>query len=404
MGKVLVLDGHSSAALAFTRSLGCAGHWVAVGSNRGIFAAAALSRYCRSKFEYVPSTESMSAFVEAVLAFAIQHNIEVIFPVTDWTTLPLSAHRTRFPESCRLALPSHSALELASDKYRTVELARSLRVPTPQTWLIQSSRDLGALPKLNFPIVVKDRSSVRWLGDRAVFGSVSYAYSVSDLAARVRQRLQEAGDVLVQEFVTGVGVGFSGFACGTEIGLPFQWRRLREVDPRGSGSSLREAVALDPDVSEFSRKLILHSGFQGIAMVEFKQVPSRKPVLMEINGRPWGSIQLPIAAGIDYPRFLIDWILQGSLPPSAVRYRTGIQCRRMVGDLTHLENLRRGKPPEWPIPYPNFWSSLAKIAMPWYPGLRYDDLSISDPKPGWSGISHWFRTRLRKKASSSKLH
>jgi predicted ATP-grasp superfamily ATP-dependent carboligase len=397
VAKVLVLDGHSAAALAFTRSLGRAGHWVAVGSNRGIFAAAALSRYCRCKLEYPPSTESMPAFAAAVLAFATLQEIEVIFPITDWTTFPLSAHREQFPDACRLALPSHSALELAGDKYRTIELARSLGVPTPRTWLIQSPRDLEALPHLSFPIVVKDRASVRWLEDRAVFGSVSYAYSTSDLEARVKHRLQDAGDVLVQEFVTGAGVGFSAFACDGEIRLPFQWKRLREVDPRGSGSSLRVAVALDPDIFEFSRRLISSTGFEGIAMVEFKKVPSGKPVLMEINGRPWGSIQLPIAAGIDYPRFLTNWILHGSLPPSEMSYSRGIQCRRIVGDLTHLENLRRGKPAEWPLPYPNFWVSLAKMAVPWYPGLRYDDLSFTDPKPGWASISQWFRTRLCKK-------
>ena len=397
MAKVLVLDGHSAAALAFTRSLGRAGHWVAVGSNRGMFAAATLSRYCRVKFEYPPSTESMSAFVQAVRDFVIREKIDAVFPITDWTTLPLSAHRGDFPDSCRLALPPHDALDLAGDKYRTIELAHSLGVPTPQTWLIQSPRDLETLPQLSLPIVVKDRYSVRWLGDRAVFGSVAYAYSRPDLEARVQRRLQEAGDVLVQKFVKGVGIGFSAFVCNGEVRLPFAWKRLREVDPRGSGSSLRESVDLDPDLSEFSRKLILSTGFQGIAMVEFKKAPAEKPVLMEINGRPWGSIQLPIASGIDYPCFLADWILEGTLPPPEFNYKRGIQCRRLVGDLTHLENLRRGKPAEWPLPYPNFWLSLLKMAVPWYPGLRYDDISLSDPEPGWAGISQWFSARLSKK-------
>jgi predicted ATP-grasp superfamily ATP-dependent carboligase len=397
VAKVLVLDGHSAAALAFTRSLGRAGHWVAVGSSRGMFAAAALSRYCRCKWEYPSSTESLRAFVEAVLAFTVRHQIQVVFPITDWTTLPLSRHRERFPDTCRVALPAHSALELAGDKYRTIELARSLGLSIPRTWLIQSPADLEGLSELSFPMVVKDRASVRWLGDRAVFGSVSYAYSAADLGARVNHRWREAGDVLVQEFVMGAGVGFSCFACDGEIRLPFQWRRLREVDPRGSGSSLRQAVALDPHIFDFSKKLILSSGFQGIAMVEFKEPASAEPVLMEINGRPWGSIQLPIAAGIDYPRFLADWIIDGSLPPSELSYKTGIQCRRVVGDLTHLENLRRGKPSEWPLPYPNFWSSMAKMALPWYPGLRYDDLSFTDPRPGCAGISEWFRIRWRKR-------
>lgn len=396
MAKVLVLDGHSAATLAFTRSLGRAGHWVAVGCNRGMFAPAVLSRYCRRKLEYPSSTDSMQAFTAAVLDFVAREQIEIVFPITDWTTFPLSCQRERFPTSCRLALPSHGALELASDKYRTVELARSLNVPVPRTWLIKSSSELASLPELSFPIVVKDRCSARWMGDHAVFGAVTYAYSATELHERVQQRLQDAGDVLVQEFVSGSGVGFSCFAIGEDIRLPFQWVRLREVDPRGSGSSLREAVSLDAEVLEFSRKLIGRTGFQGIAMVEFKKALSGQPILMEINGRPWGSIQLAIAAGIDYPRLLTEWILHWKLPTAAGSYKRGIECRRLVGDLTHLENLRRGKPPEWPVAYPNFWSSLIKMAIPWYPGLHYDDLSFTDPKPGFAGIAHWFQTRLRK--------
>ncbi len=118
---------------------------------------------------------------------------------------------------------------------------------------------------------------------------------------------------------------------------------------------------------------------------------------MEINGRPWGSIQLPITAGIDYPLFLMNWIREGTLPPPAINYRTGIQCRRLVGDLSHLENLRHGKPSEWPGTYPNFWVSMAKLAVPWYPGLRYDDISFDDPRPGWAGVAEWFRMRLGKR-------
>lgn len=339
----------------------------------------------------------MQAFTATVLDFVSRNEIELVFPITDWTTFPLSCQRETFPPTCRLALPSHGALELASDKYRTVEMARSLDIPVPRTWLIRSPSDLQTLPEMSFPIVVKDRNSARWTGDHAVFGSVAYAYSPADLRERVQLRLRDTGDVLVQEFVMGSGVGFSCFAFDHDIRLPFQWLRLREVDPRGSGSSLRKSVPLDSQVFQFSQKLIDRTGFHGIAMVEFKQTISGQPVLMEINGRPWGSIQLAIASGIDYPRLLADWILEGKLPPAKVDYQRGIECRRMIGDLTHLENLRRGKPPEWPLPYPGFWSSLIKIGVPWYPGLRYDDLSITDPKPGLAGLGHWFGTRLAKK-------
>jgi predicted ATP-grasp superfamily ATP-dependent carboligase len=398
LARILVLDGHAAAALAFTRSLARAGHWVAVGANRGIFAAAKLSKYCRLSFEYAVSTDDTAAFASNIAEFAAKNKIELIIPVTDWTTLPMSRHRQQVESICPVVLPSAEALELASDKYRTVELARSIGIPVPATWLISSSSDLKALPNIGFPAVVKDRASVRFVENTIVFGSVSYAYSREDLFAKVNERLRVAGDVLVQEFVTGTGIGFSCFSLDAETRAPFQWQRVRETDPRGSGSSARKSIPLDPDISEFSHALITQAGFTGIAMVEYKrEVRTRRPVLMEINGRPWGSIQLAIASGIDYPRYIADWWLSKTKPPKSVAFKAGITCRRMAGELTHLENLMRGTPAGWPVPYPNFWSSLVKIGVPWYPGLRYDEIAGGDLRPGIAEIANWFRIRLKRR-------
>jgi predicted ATP-grasp superfamily ATP-dependent carboligase len=394
-----VLDGHSAAALAFTRSLGRAGHWVSVGANREIFAAAALSRYCRLSFEYPVSTDDASAFSDAVLDFVRKHKIDLILPMTDWTTLPMSRYRGKFEGVSKIALPSHATLELASDKYATVQLAQRLNIPTPPTSLIRSIQDLDRLSELGFPLVVKDRSSARWVGERAVLGSVSYAYSCEDLHQKVEQRLSEAGDVLVQGFAPGLGVGFSCLASDGKIFIPFQWERIRETDPRGSGSSSRKSVPLDPQIVDFSTRLILESGYQGIVMVEYKKaLNTGEPILMEINGRPWGSIALPIACGIDYPHYFVDWCLEDKLPPQEIKYKN-IVCRRMVGELGHLDNVRRGKPPGWPLPYPDFWTTLAKVAMPWYPGVRFDDVWLSDLRPGVAGVSNWLSGKIKKKSA-----
>ncbi len=401
LAKVLILDGHSPAALAFARSLGRSGDWVAVGSNRGISAPAAYSRYCQKSFEYPISTDDATAFVRAVLDFVQTQKIELVVPMTDWTNFPLSQYRDQFAGICRLAVPSHSALELAADKYRTIQLAQSLHIPSPDTWLIRSLQEFDILSELNFPVVVKDRSSARWLDNRAVFGSVSYPYSKDELRRHVERRLELAGDVLLQRFVTGAGIGFSCVASNGKTFLPFQWLRIREADPRGSGSSSRKSTALDPDIHDYGSKLITQAGFEGMAMVEFKRDPiTGQPILMEINGRPWGSLQLPIASGIDYPHYLVDWCLHGALPPEEIAYQPGITCRRLVGELSHLENLRRGKPPNWPAAYPNFWTSLAKIVVPWYPGVCYEELSLADPRPGWVALYHWFSSRLRRKKQS----
>jgi len=398
MARVLVLDGHSSAALAFTRSLGRAGYWVAVGFNRGEFAPAALSRYCQQSIQYPVPTADPLSFIEFVADFVRLNAIELVLPMTDWTTFPLVRERARIRGFARLAAPNLDVLETVSDKYATIALARELNIPVPETLLAHSVNDLEAAKRWTFPAVVKDRSSVRWLGDKTVFGSASYAYSWNDLVAMVQQRLERAGDVLVQEFVHGVGVGFSSFAVGGTACLPFQWERVREGDPCGGASTARKSVPLDAQVFEFGRDLMIRSGFQGIAMVEFKRDPATgRLCLMEINGRPWGSLQLAVEAGIDYPRHVVEWHLHGTKPPVRARYKTNITCRRVVGDLNHLARVRKGRPPGWPGAYPGFWSTLVKISVPWYPGLRYEDLYVRDLRPGLAELFQWFRLRLGRR-------
>ena len=395
MARILVLDGHSAAALSVTRSAGLAGHWVAVGANQGAFAAAKLSRYCRLAFDYPVSTSEPLAFTNSVLEFVRDNKIDLVIPVTDWTVGPLSAERDRFGGRCKLAIPSHAAVEFASDKLRTVQLAQQLGIQVPKTKLLKSPMDVASCREFDFPAVVKDRFSVRWIEQRAVFGSVSYAYSQQDLETKASDRLQKAGDVLIQEFVGGQGIGFSCFVVGGQFFLPFQWLRVREVDPRGSASSARKSISLDEDLVHRSTQLIAAMGFEGIAMVEYKRTAAGRLVLMEINGRPWGSIGLPYASGIDYARYLIDWCLQGTLPPQKIEYRENMLCRRAVGELTHLNNVRSGGPANWPGNYPKFWPTLFRMALPWRPGMCYDDLWVSDLRPGIAGLRNWFQVRAK---------
>ncbi|MGO9269594.1 MAG: ATP-grasp domain-containing protein [Terriglobia bacterium] len=397
MPRVLVLDGHCSAGLAFTRSLGRAGYLVAVGSNRGVLAPATLSRYCRLSFEYPVSTDEPANFAEAVLRFVREQRIDLIAPMTDWTTFPLVQRQKQFRGLARLAAPSLAALEITSDKYRTIALARELNVPVPETLLVRCIDDLAPARGWPYPIVVKDRFSVRWLADKAVFGSASYAHSWDDLLSKVRQRLERLGDVLVQAFVGGVGVGFSCFALEGKAYLPFQWQRIREEDPQGGASSARKSVALDSQVFEFGCNLMVRSGFQGIGMVEFKRDPATARLhLMEINGRPWGSLQLAVESGIDYPRHVAAWFLQGERPPAQIEYKQRITCRRIAGDLDHLARVRKGRPAGWPSAYPSFWSTLIKVSIPWYPGLRYEDLYWRDLRPGLATLSRWFDFRFKR--------
>ena len=164
------------------------------------------------------SYEDASGFVETVLQFARKNEIDLIIPVTDFTIAPLSKNRHQFQGVSRLALGPHAAIELAADKFRTICLARDLQIPVPETVFVSSTEDVGrAVANWDFPVVVKDRFSVRWKGNRAVPGTVAYAYSTEDLKKKAEHRLKEAGNVLIQRFVQGAGVGFSCLAAEANV-------------------------------------------------------------------------------------------------------------------------------------------------------------------------------------------
>jgi predicted ATP-grasp superfamily ATP-dependent carboligase len=315
--------------------------------------------------------------------------------MTDATTWPLASRPERFAGWTRLGAPDRVAVERSSDKLWAATTAAECGIPAPPTLLARSIDDLDAARDWGFPLVVKDRFSIRWHGEVGREGAVRFAFNREELVALVERRLTGVGDVLVQRFTPGVGIGFSGLVADGRVLLPFQWRRVREKDPRGSGSSARCSVPLDPRVLEFSTSLLDRSGFRGLAMVEFKQDPATGDLsLMEINGRPWGSLQLPIYCGLDYPRHLVDWLLDDRPPPERIDYKVGIMARWLAADLVHLENLWNGPPPGWPVPYPRFWKSVLSVALPWYPGLKYDDFAANDVRPGMAGLGRWCRRHL----------
>ena len=397
MSRILILDGQSGAALAFTRSLGRSGHQLFVGADRNSFPLACYSRYCDGRFRYSPAPQHPHSFAEEILEFCAREEIELVIPMTDWTMVPISRVRNRFPTNCVVALPPGAAMVAASDKFHTVELARSLGIPVPRTVLVSSVDELENLRDLVFPVVVKDRFSIRWTDRGGVAGTVRFAYDRDELARIVAQRLGTVEDVLLQEFINGTGLGFSGFVLPNKVRVPFEWLRIREINPCGSASSARRSVDLQDDILMGSEKLLLALGFRGLAMVEFKrEAATGRAVFMEVNGRPWGSMQLSVASGIDYPEYLVRSCLENELPPEHMNYKVGFTCRWLLGDLIHLRNVLAGPPPGWPGMFPGRFSTVLNLAGPWYPGLSYDDFAAGDAKPGVAALANWFRERLWK--------
>lgn len=390
--NILVTDGSSRAALAITRSLGQQGHVVFVGDTleRSL---AACSRFCRTGVRYPDPRKDSTAFIDAVVAIIERYEIRVVLPVTDVCVLPISEHRKRFTGKSIVPLATHEALELAADKRRLMELAVSLGVSVPKSTILENSGTTWRTEGSNLPIVIKPSRSRIPVDLGYMATSVDYAFSASELERKLVALNPRAFPVLLQERVIGPGIGlFYCYDNGRCI-ASFAHRRLREKPPSGGVSVMRESVAPHPEAERFGRMLLDHLCWHGVAMVEFKlDERDQTPKLMEINGRFWGSLQLAIDAGVDFPALLAAVAMQQQVTP-ITQFRTGVRSRWLLGELDLLLMFLSKPCSELKLPdgHPSRFRSILQILNPFYRDQHFEVLRLQDMRPWFYEAACWLK-------------
>lgn len=336
--NILVTDGENRSALAVTRSLGRQGYNVFV-SGKDAGNISACSKFCRKAFKVPDPMNNRSYYSAAVAEIVTRNNIDVIFPMTEQSVYCLNKARKLFGKSVVVACASSGKMEQVSNKYRLFQMAEKLGVAIPNTIFIADFHDFTAkratIPA--FPVVVKPAFSKIEVGVKIFSAGVMYAADQRELDFLYETKPVLRFPSLIQELIVGEGTGlFTLFDHDHHLAL-FSHQRLLEKPPSGGVSVLSESVRLDDEMIEAARKLLAEVGWEGIAMVEFKRdVRDGRAKLMEINGRFWGSLQLAVSSGVNFPVLCLDYYL-GRKPVSvATDYTVGHRLKWVFGMLDHL--------------------------------------------------------------------
>lgn len=400
--RILVLDGNQNQAVAAVRSLAQAGHTVLAGESSS-WSKAGCSRSASGTFQYPSPQTETEAFVRRISEIAREQAGTLVMPMTEATTLPLSAHRSGLAAAgARFVLPAHPDLMRAFDKEQTTRLAASLGIRIPETHLLSSVADAEqAVRSVRFPVVLKPRSSeeLSSQGKVRTAGRPQYASNETEFLAAYRDISARCSAVLAQEYVDGEGAGYFALMRHGELRAEFAHRRIRDVYPTGSGSAVRVSVAPDPEIREPALAILKALNWHGVAMVEFRWKKGEKPVFMEVNGRFWHSLPLACYAGVDFPALLAQMSEQGDVNP-VLNYRVGVRCRWFLGDFRHLVEVWRGAPKGYPGVYPSRWRTLAAVLTP-VPGTVHDLFSWRDPLPEFADWLH-FSQRVFKRSGAQK--
>ena len=393
MASVLVTDGQERAALAAVRSLGRSGHTAHVVSpRRGSLAGA--SRYARSEASIPNPLHDQTGFVADLSQIVRRRQIEVVLPISEASLLAVLGRQEALEGVC-IPFPPHDTVARACDKVVVLETARSLGIRIPSHHLLTAPTGVTELDAvgIDFPVVVKPSRSVAKGDGRWMKLQVGYANTPTSLRLILDGLPLSSYPVLLQQRIVGPGIGVFLLVWEGELLASFAHERLREKPPSGGVSVYRKSIAADPILVERSRALLESLGWHGVAMVEYK-VDQRTgtPYLMEINPRFWGSLQLAIDAGVDFPALLVAAALQR--PVQAVRaYRPGVHSRWWWGDVDHLlARLRYSKRRlELPDDAPGRWRALLDFLIAFRPKTRAEILRLRDPMPFVRETLQWFR-------------
>jgi predicted ATP-grasp superfamily ATP-dependent carboligase len=386
--RVLVTDGDNRAALAVTRSLGRAGHEVIV-AEKHTPSLAQTSRYCHHGVTYPDPVSPTDDFIKALSQIVREQRIDVLVPVADITTFLVTRNRDRF-NPCAIPFAPVEILERAANKVDLIQTATRLRVPVPQMVVVSYGH---TVPELSFgyPVVIKPRQSRIRMPRGWVSSSVSYAASPEELRRDLAARPAHEFPVMVQERIVGPGIGVFALYRGGHPVAMFSHRRIRERPPWGGVSVLSESVPIDESSRHYATQLLDALNWHGVAMVEFKRdTRDGELKLMEINGRFWGSLQLAIDAGVDFPALLVRGVEYAGFeePPS---YRIGVRNRWLWGDFDSLL-LRLVDRSDAARMMPGHRARTVFEFMKFFgPNLHYENPRLGDLSPFVFESYRWFR-------------
>lgn len=274
-------------------------------------------------------------FIRELTGLIQAESIDMIMPTGDGAMAALAQHYEALAHLVHIGSPSPAIMERVLDKSLTLAAAQKCGIPIAASRLIENPSEIGALAEgLRFPLIAKPmvrngQNSYR----------IKYFVTAKDLFNSIAQGGEWLRGALLQEYIPGIGKGIGVLMHkGTPMAI-FQHRRIKEFPYTGGVSVTAEAEKVDPVLGDLAVALLREIEWQGIAMVEFRYNPDdNRFVLMEINGRYWGSLFLAARAGVDFPYY--EWQLaHGEQPNVPKTYSAGMRARWIPGDILRLHGI-----------------------------------------------------------------
>lgn len=226
----------------------------------------------------------------------IKHErVDVLLPTTDLDLLLISRHRDDLDAlGCRALIARPEAIAICRDKFETSRFLQASGIDCPRTY---SADQIRSLDKLPLPLFVKP-----------VSGSASQRVHMIEEPLDLEYYLRKHTDLIIQEFIPG-----QEYTLDVYVGLQGE---PRCVVPRArwqvrTGEVVKGVVVKDRRIMDAGRRVVeaLGGDPRGLLTLQCIVTEQGRIAFIEINPRFGGGAPMGMAAGADYPGWLLQELL-----------------------------------------------------------------------------------------------
>lgn len=241
---------------------------------------------------------------------------------------------------------------LALDKRLQIAAAQRAGFSVPRTWTSFSDVVLDGSP-----LVAKAALAVEVDDDRLLKRDAVIVTDPAGLESAARSFGQSP--VLIQPLLRGVGEGVFGLGKDRKLTAVSGHRRLRMMNPAGSGASACESLTVSGELKDAAGRFVSDTGWSGCFMIELLTSPGAAPWFMELNGRPWGSLPLARARGLEYVAWSVAVAVVDDFDPELLEAPPA-SARHLGRDLVHLMQVYAG-PRGYAGVWPSRWTATQEV-------------------------------------------
>jgi len=387
--SVVVTNAKSRVAYNIVRSLGEKG--IPVYTSDFVRSSMSFySRYSKGHFLYPTPFGQQEQFIQSIIQNVQRLKVDVLVPVHEETFL-MAKCKDELSKHVKCVLPDYSQILLVHNKDRWIHLARSLKVPSPSTYLIDELRGANGMSKVCFPVLIKPKQGGGgW--------AISQVDSRDDLTKLLDSELY-AGlpweRFFIQQKIEGEVHCVAMLFCAGEYRAKVTYKQMREYPVSGGQATLRMSLRNEAAEESF-RKILEYLKWHGICQADF--IVDRNtgvPYLIDMNPRFWGSLAQGIASGVDFPFLLYKMALEGDVEASH-DFQVGVMTQWFGGDVRSFLSLLTVCDSRMALAK-TFVDSMRKV-------VRHDDISIEDPFPFFAWVGDIVCRSIRRRSFTPGVH